>query len=369
MADDFKGLNINDRDLIIPKVEEFLNQKYGNAEVDSEYTKKGTVDRLFFEAEGEELSLDFYFLNNGKTTIQPKSGKSQDLKIEIANYLKDELCSLLKANSTLTVKDIKMDDFNSFIEIIKENKEWIETIDELSPTNETIEKLFSIKGKQSDTVTLTYYHNGTVLLQGRPLKIFSEMTTFITEVLMESDEVISILNVAYRTTVDRDEVETEYKKVLSHIDPNIHEKLEKVLKQAVFQIFVDEKECYEYTGMLFPSLRAIEGVMKYFVNEQGLPSTKQTDGKNHRLSMRDYCDKEKKGNYVLKSEYSTGVNESLRNQFGELYAKYNTLRNKYFHWGDVYGSLDDTKIVGTKENAILEIYGILDAIDMFYSLK
>lgn len=369
MADDFKGLNINDRDLIIPKVEEFLNQKYGNSKVDSEFIKKGNVSRLNFEAEEKELFLDFYFLSNGKTTIQPKNGALQELKIEIASYLKNELCSLLQANSTLTVKDVKTDDFTSFIEIIKENKEWIDAVNELSTTNETVKTMFSINGKQDDTVTLTYYHSGTVLLQGRPLKIFSEMTTFITEVLMESDKVVSILNVAYRTTVDRDEVEKEYKKVLSHVDPNMNEKLEKVLKQAVFQIFAENTECYEYTGMLFPSLRAIEGVMKYFVEEQGLPVFIEVDGKCHRASMWEYCDEKEDGSYILKSEYSSKVNDSLRNQFGELYYKYKSLRNKYFHWGNVSGDFDDTKIVGTQDTAISEIYGILETIDKFYSFK
>lgn len=369
MAGDFKGLNIKDRELIISKVEEFLINKFGKAKVGSEFVKKGNISRLNFETDECESFLDFYFTGNGKTTIQPNSGGTKELNLEIANYLKNELCSLLKSNSTLSVKGVNKADFDSFIDIVNENKEWIETITQTDTSSQLIDKTFSIKGKYDDTVTLTYYSSGTVFLQGRPLKAFSEMTTFVTEVLVTSDEVISVLNLTYKTTVSRNEVEDEYQKRLEHIDSDVNVKLEKVLKQAVYQIFIDDSDYIEYTGMLFPALRALEGVMKYFVNEQSLPKRIILKEKPKWLTMGDYCEVADDQTYILKNEYSTGVNEKLRKQFGVLYSKYHDLRNVYFHWGNVDYGVDDTKLVGTKEQAISKIYDILDAIDAFYSYK
>ena len=119
-------------------IDEAGNKQWQQFEA-SELIKSGNPYRCTIVADGKKAILDFYFNGDGKTTINPSSGKNSELKVKIAEYLKKELTSVVDTKNTLTIRDIGEVEFTELIELMsKDDLNKFESIVLKESTNEYV---------------------------------------------------------------------------------------------------------------------------------------------------------------------------------------------------------------------------------------
>lgn len=352
----FTGLNIQNREDIMGCIEEYLIQNFENIRMKDREDKGGALFRYHFDINEESMYLDFYFINNGKTTIKPDSGKNIEIKEKIAEYIKRELGSEISSKSSVTVKKIKKEDFSIFIGLISESKEIIKALTVEAHQSDTKDTSYDIIGTQGDSVKITYYKNGTILMQGRPLRLFGELTSILSELFLESNEMINVLNRTYKVSVEKESVEDEFLSIMHSCKDKLSEKMKIVIKQAIYNTKI-EGEMFDYTFLVQPAFRALEGNIKYVAEENGLP---------WRANIGDLFDHVNGHSLIVPD--GVVINETVVDYLEKQYRDFRDERNAYSHWGRKIGNMDNTSLIYKRESAITKILDILKNINYYHSI-
>ena len=121
MSKDYNSLNLN-RESLLDNIENYLSFNFTKCSVGELKEKGATRRRTEIVADDKSLYLDFHFNSNGTTTIEDFGGRNEDIKKDIARYLKEN-CSISsgKEDTWFVVKNIEKEDFESIIELLKES--------------------------------------------------------------------------------------------------------------------------------------------------------------------------------------------------------------------------------------------------------
>lgn len=141
----------------------------------------------------EEFYIDMHYRKNGTTTIDLSGGKQSNLRTNLSEYIRDRCCIKVEETneSWFTVKNIANKDFDPLIQLLKES-EYYEK-DEMLENSES-KCRWKIYGRFGEQLTIQYYKsNGTVLLQGRPLLLFSDARSYLCT-LLDEESVTNVLN-------------------------------------------------------------------------------------------------------------------------------------------------------------------------------
>lgn len=352
----FTKLKILDREEIPSCIHEFLiNNKECDTQVKME-EMNGGLHRYYFSINHIDHYLDVYFLNNGTTTIQPASGDEIELKIELAQYIKNKLTNDAIHQGSFSIKHVNKDDIETIITLIVNGDEQLVKIKEFKKIPEdpaTSNKCFNYKitGIQGDKVALIYYNSGTLMMQGSPIRLFKEMMSVLTSYLTNDEQTVAVYNDTYRENIDLDEVEAEFRAIVPHYK-RINKTLRIVMEQAVYNTKI-KGEMFDYTGLLFPALRALEGQIKYVAQDYNLTIPKKygVGGlfNKYNNSLREHINNKKVEEYLVK-----------------LYRIYSQQRNTYFHWQTPKGTLDSTHLINKRDEAVNQIKEILKNINFYY---
>lgn len=360
MAGEYRGLNITHRELIKENIEKFLLVRFSDVDMGEVDESKLPRVRYNFEFDGETGFLDCFFNGGGTTTIQPTNGKHQDLKIEMADFLKKELVVEEGRKSSLTVRNIKKEDFSAFLELISEKGGLIEfaEVTPQSTTDKSIDLRYEIIGIQGDKVYVTYFKNRTVFVQGKALRTFNELASVLSELFLEPNQIVDVFNDTFKTEVSKSEVEKDFDTLMCDCKDKLSKKLTLVIKQAIYNTKI-EGEMYDYTFLIHSVLRALEGHIKYVAKEKGLCINNKRIG-----SMFRYNEDENK--HYLKED--SKVNEQVKAHLEKQYVCYKEQRNVYFHWEDL-APIDATKLIENKTVANQMIFDILRDINYYYTIS
>ena len=114
--------------------------------------------------------------------------------------------------------------------------------------------------------------------------------------------------------------------------------IKRLIRQALINLnYYVESE--EYSQYAFPALRALEGHMKYLITRAG-----GTVGRRFSSFNRDTVT----GEYI----YAATLRDTQQKpQIEKCYNYYKAVRDTVFHFGDIIGSTDSTRILETKAEA------------------
>lgn len=352
MAGEYKGLNIMHHESIEESIETYMISTQNSYSLDSIEIISDSQKRYHFTVDGIRMFIDFYF-SKGKTTIQPRSGKPehQEIKINLADFIKKKLHNVIESSNTLTVKNVSQENWDGLFEMIEE-------LDSVNTTSDN-KGTYRIIGIQKDDVTISYYPNGTLLMQGRPLRLFNEITTLISELLVETTQIVRINNSTYKKNISKDIVQRDFDVLMKNSKNKLPPKLEIVIKQSIYNSHINDDDMFDYTFLVFPTLRALEGHIKYVAKKLNL-----TIHDNKIGSLFNYNNKRQA--HELKNPI--GIPETITNHLEKQYVCYKQQRNVYFHWSDVTAPIDLTSMVYTPEGAKQKIFDILRDIDYYYSI-
>lgn len=215
----------------------------------------------------DDAMIDIFLNADGTTTIQYKTGKNRELGEQLAKYLYDTIDSDEFISVNLTLKGIASNDINPIIEELSQNrddagnKEFDLTIEQ----EDTIKKLIRIRSiTHNDSLVITHFKTTNKLtLQGRPLFCYRRITYLISE-LLDLGGLQYVLSRTDENTVAivREEVAKDYLKI-QLVDS--FDKLPALIQKLLISgccVKLATPKLPEYSMLLFPDLRALEGVLR-----------------------------------------------------------------------------------------------------------
>ncbi|MGL9910080.1 type II toxin-antitoxin system RnlA family toxin [Enterococcus sp. DIV0213h] len=354
MAGEYRSLSIN-REEIRDCMEDYLNDVFNEVVVEDKEHKSNTLYRYPFTVDEEPMFLDFHFNGNGTTTIQPSSGGLNEVRKNLAEHIKNELSGVVSAKSSVSIKNIEFEDFEVFIYLLAENK-GIENTDITSIDDGVRHSVYDITGVQGDFIKITYYENGTIFMQGKPLVLFSELTAVLSELYLNPTEMIKVLNKTYKSSVDKNSIENDYNTIMVDCKDSLPSKMQLVIKQALYNTKI-EGDMFDYTFLVQPAFRALEGNIKYVAKENNVPWQPNIG------DMFDY-----QNNHCLRIPEGTVIKQEVIDYLEKQYKLFRDVRNPYSHWGRNTGKIDNTVLIYKREDAVLKIFDILNEINYYYSI-
>ena len=359
MSKEYKSLNLV-RGNIIGSIKNFCSINFSESSVDNNFEEKdNTRRRLNIVGDEKKFHMDFHFNSNGTTTIEDFGGNHVSIKQELAYFIKnDSNCQMgdNSKNKWFVAKNIKNNDFDSIIELIKESEYFKSIVEEKTDEGKSFHQY---KGVYNENLTIEYYNTKTVVLKGRPLLLFNEVMAIIAE-LIDLDDIPKVFNDYYNVSIMKDDISEQYEVIMKNSWNKQPSTLKKVLLQSVYNSNL-EGDMFEYTYLVFPALRALEGHLKYIAKNYSLALQKDQVGSLY------YYDKTNK-KYYLSSVNSAKLDHNKIKHMEKAYNHYHVNRHGLFHWNDVTLPLDNTRTIDSIGEARQLITDTLKLIDEYYIL-
>ncbi|MEL4015682.1 type II toxin-antitoxin system RnlA family toxin [Dryocola clanedunensis] len=324
MSDDrnYKSLNL-DRDCIKPVVESFCAQQALKVRSIDERPGGPGLRVTIGKAGIENSTLDIYFIQDGTSTLMWNLGQNKELSQALADKL---------------YETINPDEFQSVNMSLKGiEREQIQTIIELLPENDT--KKFIINShthhssvhwrinceEHGDSLMVIHHPSLILQIQGRPLSCYRKLVYLLTEILdTASLEMVLSRREESATEIIRKEVAAEFLKKLL---PNAYENLPSITHDLLVSgqcVKIAGPSLPEYSMLLFPELRSLEGALKSRLAHFGFDSDNNDFGY--------FFDSAGAGNYKLRASFNNHITDvELRSKLANAYAFFNKHRHSLFH--------------------------------------
>lgn len=352
--EEFKELNI-DKSRLEDEVKKYFSTHGVTKHVFSEQNK---FRRLEYLVGKDKVMIDFYFLQNGTTTIKYKVGSHQELGKELASYLYNELNFDERKNLYQKIKDFKKEDFENLKEYFQEvNEDGTEKYTISESKNDDTQISINIKCNQySDCVAITFYKTTTTLLiQGKPLYTFSQLTYFLSE-YTDLDGFLSITTkLAPEQIVEiiKEEVKYTLEKNLTNAMPFLGENLKKMMMTSL-SINSASLELPDYAVIVYPALRALEGFLKSILFKIGIGVSK--DGFS-KVFTPD------RGDFIISKAVESLIDRNMWAPLCSSYKYFFIHRNRLFHTDDF---VDSSRMIEDKAEASKMVNTIMKIIDETY---
>ena len=252
----------------------------------------------------------------------------------------------VKGDNWFTIPYFKQSDFEAFVQIIEESDESI-----THTVNDNADRIIYKFKMNSDSVTVTLFKKGKhkLLLQGKNCYLFQVITSTIIE-LYDDSQVEEILGDIYRINIKKDIVSESYNPIIKGLPVNYPDGIKRLLKQSLInmQHYIESED---YSMYAFPALRALEGHIKYLIKCAG-------GGVNRTFSCFKPATSDVSKYVVAQNFPDTSKNSSIE----KCYNYYKTHRDTLFHFGDILGTVDNTRFIENKEEADQFIKKCIDLI-------
>lgn len=264
-----------------------------------------------------------------------------------------------KGDYWFNVEGISLDELCSVIDLVNEENSKITIHESDIPYGHR----FEIIAPDKDRIVITHFVDKNKLtINGKPKKLFSVFTTYITE-LVDFEKIPEVFNTAFKMDISKENVNTEFSTYLPNAAGKLPAKIERVLLQAVYNLNL-VGNMFDATFIAEPAIRALEGHLKYILLSNGIEIQDSNDGRD-KFSMFD-----KKGHYYeLKEDSCTRLSSEKAKYIGDFYTYYNKNRHTLSHWDDPTAPKDTTRLLQTPNEAHIIIRDILGRIDMYFTFK
>lgn len=324
--------------------------------------KSGSRNRVYIKTAEVSLYIDFHFNKNGSTTIDISGGAKNSIKDELSAFIMENpqcvIGDLHSKSKWFVAPDIEVNDFKAIVELLSEST-YCSTGSHSSDVRQHHE-LHKMTGIFGEEVTIHYYYTTSkVMIQGRPLLLFNEAISYITE-LLDLEKIPSTFNDYFNVDIKKTNIEQVYSSFFPYSHSHHSPKLKKVLHQAIYNLQL-EGDMFDYTFLAFPSLRALEGHLKYILVSNGIQL------ENNTFSM--YNKVPGTGKYILDPSYISVLNNPAKVEYMErVYNFFKVNRHRLFHWSNPCAPIDQTPVIENLGEAKGIITSTFQIIDEYYTI-
>ncbi len=342
-----KGIYI-DREGIVRLIREVGNEQWEDFSA-SELFTVGNAQRCVLTADGKVAMLNFFFNNDGSTTITT-TGKNVDISSTIKSMLEKQCqYSNVAQGRTYSIKKLpeewkeKLIKYLSSLEDVAIEENNVETV--------PIHRSYTFSSKIGDKLTINIYQTGTVTLQGKPAYLYGEAISFLSYCKNVSvEDIVDSINSFHNVNVKTSEVKNEMEVLMPRAYGNIDEMILKLLSPSISLRKVNI-ELEDYSCYTFPALRALEGYIKYLFGLKGI-----TVGHNFGSVFN--------GDNLLKTCTGKIADAVYQNELERLYRYFKSNRHVIFHADQI---LIGTKVIEDKHEADEIINTVINLIETSYS--
>jgi hypothetical protein len=356
---DYKDLNL-DRASIDDHVTKFL--EVNHMSLDGEARMAGKAKRFIFGSAGSKFAMVDLFLNqNGTTTINHKIGSNQALGEQLADYLKATINPAELETVNLSLDGVRSEDFDSIIECINDSGEFEITVNRDDP----VCKQLTLKSiAYQDQLKLTSHPTTRNLqIQGKPLSCYRRVIFMLTDLL----DLKALAKVLYKkednsAEIVRAEMAEDHLKgffVKSYI--HLPDQVRRLLISSCC-VKLAAPQLPDYCLLLYPDLRALEGVLKEVLNGYGMSVADAEHGFGDFFNFET-----KSGKCTIKSEFSQQIGHcAMESALNSSYSFYRKHRHTLFHMEEYDGG---SRLISNLDMAISLSKDAYSAIDGLYTAR
>lgn len=354
---DYKDLNLS-REALDANIQRFL--ELNGHQLDGQIQNTAVKKRVVFGSAGAEFAMvDLHLNNTGTTTIQWKLGKNQPLGETLAAFLKETIDPAEFENVNYSLKGITTDSFEPILDCVTESDDIEINVlrDEDKCKQVTLKSI-----AHQDQLTLTHHRGTRVLqIQGKPLSCYRRVIFMLTDLL----DIKGLEQVLYRkddssAEIVRKEMAEDYLKTAF---PQSYEHLPEAVKKLLVSsccVKLASPQLPDYCLLLYPDLRALEGVLKELMSGYSMSVEDAEHGFGDFFSVNN-------GICTLKPEYSAQVGHAdMEDAFNKGYSFYRKHRHTLFHMEEF---ADGSRMIDTLEKAISLSKNAYTAIDSLYTAR
>jgi len=282
---------------------------------------------------------------------------SGDKYNEIADKLaRSAIKSKVKLNSGdthFTVEGIELVEIQVIVDIINDAIEALIVV----KTNDSKKTSFIIT-KGAEKIYIICYNSKKTVIQGKPLILFNMFISYITE-LLDVDAITPTLNQLYNISIEKNQIDIQTLEYLPDLTSFHSEKMEASLHQAIYNLNLCGK-MYDYTFLVHPALRALEGHIRYLMIKHNVPIKDKFD----------MFEPHPNGGHRLKEEYKSNFGSPAKISYiTKSYAFFRRYRHNMFHWDTPIGIVDTTVMVNSKADADTITKDTLKLINEYFITK
>ena len=356
---DYKKLNLN-RGAIDVHIAKFL--ECNDLIQDGEPTQVQKAKRYKFGSAGSKFAtVDLYLNQDGTTSISYKLGHNQELGKQFADYLKATISSAEFESVNLSINGIRGDDFDSVIDCIIDSGEFEIEVNR----DETACKQITLKSiLHQDQLKLTSHKTTqNMQIQGKPLSCYRRVIFMLTDLL----DIKALAQVLYKKDDNSAEiVRTEMAEDhLKRFFTNSYDQLPLDVKKLLISgccIKLASPQLLDYCLLIYPDLRALEGVLKQTLDSYGMSIADADHGFGSFFNVN-----KNSGRCTIKQEFRARINNAaMEDAFNIGYSFYRKHRHTLFHMEEFDGG---SRLISNLETAISLSNDAYHAINNFYTAR
>lgn len=309
----------------------------------------------FGKAGSNFATVDLHLNNDGTTTVQWKLGKNHPLGNELADYLKATIDPNEFEQVNLSVKGITAGDIQSIIEQICEASD----IDcETLCNNEQKLQVAICNNTHQDRLVITHHRSTrTLQIQGKPLSCYRRIVYLLSALL----DIAGLEQVICRkddgvAEIVRKEMAEDYLKKFFERSYDFLPRLVTRLLVSGCCVKLAAPQLSDYSMLVYPDLRALEGILKEELIGYNMSVTEAKDG------FGDFFEKTQQG-FELKQDCANTVSHAgMVRAFNDAYSFFNKHRHGLFHMEEYS---DGSRTVDTLDKAMSiskEAYRVIDGL-------
>lgn len=306
----------------------------------------GTLD-------GTKFFLNIYINGGGNCTVGKAAGFDEAVFNRLAQLVVDGCRWGVAEKLEQSLPKFEAKNVAGLIEFLKSLGGQV-TVEETGPNY----KLTRIKGPQGDVLTLKFFSNGTLQLQGKHAQVAVWTQDFLRTV-MPLDEFLEQQRAVYNLPITVAETKRD---LLARI-PNAHDGLMDEVRIQLSSALALTKvgvELEDYAALAFPALRGLEGFcFQLLRNDCGLAPPK-----NAQLGEYFVETIGAPGSYRMRSPHGDTVAKSLQELLGKCYTTWHQQRHRLFHMD---GTVETTRILENRADAVSLVDEVFSLVDQGYA--
>ncbi|WP_231490347.1 RNase LS family HEPN domain-containing protein [Pedobacter sp. Leaf170] len=297
--------------------------------------------------EEKEALLSVYPNKNGTATIYAQVGKNTDLSLKIAHRIIEQ-CTVSEINAkALFISKMEDDEFEALLEYL-DGDERI-TIDQAKAIS--VGKQFRVNWSDGGSVFINRFNSGSFSVQGSSNILKEIVFEGLTNLLPYQDTVSAKLQ-SLDIGMKADDVLLALKKIIPNAFDFLGDPLKAIISAAIVLKNADLK-MLEYSAIVFPALKGLEGYIKKLFLVNGIEITGPT--------LAPYIESRK-----VKPEHVAVIkNQHVVDAIEQCYAYYSTNRHILFH---IDGTIIGTRTIDDIEFADSVINETFSLIENTYSV-
>lgn len=264
----YKGLNIIQEN-IDDCLNGICNEMFHSHEMSMKEHRGGAEHKYTIEGlhngEKKTVVLSFIFKTNATTTIYFKQGKERELGKSIAEAIKTRLVLDERPIVYISVSNMDNENLSDIIACMRDD------FHGLVISSKQIQNAHqqNLKLPNGEKLILNFFSTGTLSVSGRPLMLFNGFTSYLTDLdYLGAEKVAKDTSKYYKLEGDIIDFKRELKSKL----PIAYEVLPANIRELCLCSIINEKIDFnfpDYSHVVLQVLKAIEGLIKHFLREDG----------------------------------------------------------------------------------------------------